>query len=443
MLKIGVGQIDITPEVGGWMDGMHRSHESTGIHDRLHARAVAFDDGQTKAIIVSCEIICLSNEMADNVRATAEKQTGVPSKNIFLACSHTHSGPATVGYFNPADMKYLETLSRKLPKVIKEAAKKLQPAKIGIGHGKEETVSHYRRLKTKDGKIVMNWEQFEPENIVAPAGEPDHEVGVMKIVAAEDEDKVLATVFHYTTHPNVMSGENFMISGDFPGLASVIVEKESGGSALFLNGAQGSSDIDGLKDRDWEGVDRTGKALAEAVLKTAEDIREFQDEVKIVTGVRHIEVPMRNVSDKEVGWAKKVLAESKGEAITLVDGVTDEFKAELIMELLPKRGQQMPLQLDGLAVGDMAFVSFPGELFTEIGQRIKEASPFKQTYIMGLTNGNKGYFPSTKAIAEGGYSVDTRRVDPPTEEIITEAAVDLLKELFGMIRKKNQLESDN
>jgi hypothetical protein len=176
-------------------------------------------------------------------------------------------------------------------------------------------------------------------------------------------------------------------------------------------------------------VERTGKALAKAVVETAKDIREFQDEVKIVTSVRQIEVPMRNVSDEEVAWAKKVLAESTGEVITLVDGVTDEFKAELIMELLGKRGQKMPLELGGLAIGDMAFIAFPGEMFTEIGQRIKGASPFKQTYIMGLTNGRKGYFPSTKAIAEGGYSVDTRRVDPPTEEIITEVAAGLLEEL--------------
>ena len=430
MLKIGVGQIDITPEVGGWMDGIPRAQGSTGIHDRLYARAVDFDDGQTKAVIVSCEIIGLSNEMADEVRATAEKQTGVPAKNIFLACSHTHSGPATIGYFSPADEKYVANLPKKLVKAIKEAVKKLQAVKIGTGCGQEKTVSHYRRLKTKEGKIVMNWEQFDPEIIVGPAGEPDHEVGVMKIVAAENENKVLGTVFHYTGHPNIMSGENFMISGDFSGRAAAIVEKESGAPALFINGAQGSSDIDGLKHRDWEGVQRAGKALAEEVLKTTKNIREFTDEVNIVIRARQIEVPMRNVSDEEVAWAKKVLAESTGETITLADGVPDEFKAKLIMELRPKRGQTMLVELGGLAIGDMAFISFPGELFTEIGQSIKKASPFKYTYIMGLTNGSNGYFPSTKSISEGGYAVDTRRVDPPTEEIITEAAVDLLGQLF-------------
>ena len=45
MLKVGLGQVDITPEAGGWMDAMHRLHGSSRIHDRLKARAVAFDIG--------------------------------------------------------------------------------------------------------------------------------------------------------------------------------------------------------------------------------------------------------------------------------------------------------------------------------------------------------------------------------------------------------------
>ena len=429
MLRIGLGQVDITPEVGGWMDGMHRAHGSTGVHDPLNARAVAFDDGKTKAVIVSCEIVAVGDELAEEVCSEAEKRTGIPADNIFLACSHTHSGPGTIGIIGPLDEKFLSGLGGKLLKAIEQAGRKMEPAKLGIGRGEEKTISHYRRLWNKQKQIIMNWDQVDPESIVGPAGEPDHEVGVMKIVSAEDDGKVLATIFHYTSHPNVMSGENFLISGDFPGLASRVIEEKSGGAALFLNGAQGSSDVDGLRDRDWSGVERTGKALAKVVLETADNIRELQAEVKIATGLRQIEVPMRNVSDEEVAWAKKVLAESTGEVVTLVDGVTDEFKAELIMELLGERGKKMRLKLGGLAIGEMAFVCFPGELFTEIGQNIKKASGFKQTYIMGLTNGIDGYFPSTKAISEGGYSVDTRSVDPPAEEIITEASVDLLKEL--------------
>ena len=47
MLKVGTGRVDITPEVGCWMDGLQREHGSERIHDRLSARALAFDDGKS------------------------------------------------------------------------------------------------------------------------------------------------------------------------------------------------------------------------------------------------------------------------------------------------------------------------------------------------------------------------------------------------------------
>ena len=434
MLRIGLARIDITPEVGGWMDGMPRAHGSTSIHDPLSARAVVFDDGASRAVVVSCEIADLTIETSGQIRKQAAEKIGIAYDNIFLVCTHTHSGPATLGFCNPPDEKYLAELPGKLLKVIEQAAERLVPVRVGIGKGKEETISYYRRLRTKNGKIVMNWEDVDPDSIVGPAGEPDHEVGVIKFVSAQNEREVLATIFHYTAHPNVLSGESFMISAEFPGLAARIIEEKLGGLALFINGAQGSSDIDGLKDRNWEGVERTGRALAEAVLETAKTITICSDDVKLAGGLRKVEVPYRNVCDEEIAWARKILAESSGQRITLADGVPDDFIAETIMELLPKRGQKLSLELGGLAIGEMAFVCFPGELFTEIGLAIKKRSPFKQTYIMGLTNGRHGYFPTSKAVAEGGYAVDTRRVDPPAEEIITEASVELLKEMAGKVR---------
>jgi hypothetical protein len=251
MLKVGLARTDITPEVGGWMDGMIRAHGSTSIHDPLNARAIVFDDGSTRTAIVSCEIVGLNNETASDIRKRASAKTGLPFENIFLSSMHNHSGPATVGYLNPVDHDYMAALPGKLVKVIEEAAASTVPAKIGIGTGQETTISYYRRLWTKDGTIVMNWEDVDPATIVGPAGEPDHEAGVMKVLSADDGNELLATIFHYTTHPNVLSGESFMISAEFPGLAARILEKEPGGLALFVNGAQGSSDVEGLRDRDW------------------------------------------------------------------------------------------------------------------------------------------------------------------------------------------------
>jgi hypothetical protein len=262
---VGAGKVDITPQGNVWMDGMIRTHESEGVHDPLFARVVVFvpDGDKSKgAVLVSCDVCAVDAPYIKELRKAASTKTGIPAENMIIAATHTHSGPALHGFFNPCAEDYRD--KELIPKVIQaicDAAKGLKPAAVGCGTGVEETISYYRRLWTKQKTILMNWEEYPADQIVGPAEDADNDVAVVKIVSADDPSSVIATIYNHAGHPNVMSGENFMISADYPGLSSKIVEDKFGGIAMFTNGAQGSVDIDGLKDRDWEGVDRTGTAL--------------------------------------------------------------------------------------------------------------------------------------------------------------------------------------
>jgi hypothetical protein len=62
--------------------------------------------------------------------------------------------------------------------------------------------------------------------------------------------------------------------------------------------------------------------------------------------------------------------------------------------------------------------------------KIKAASPFSRTYIIGLANGYVGYVPTRKAIGEGGYSEDVRRVDAGAEDAILSKSLELLKQVY-------------
>ena len=191
-----------------------------------------------------------------------------PPLTSIIAATHTHSGPSTLGILTPREDGYVQELTSQLIALIEDATRNLRPAELGVASGREDTISHYRRLLADDGHVVMNWEPYPPEQIVGPLGVADPEVGVVKVVAAGDPGdpakpgRVLAVLFNHTGHPNVLSGDNYLFSSDYPGLAARLLEEELGGVALFFNGALGSVDIDGLRDRDWEGLDRTGRALA-------------------------------------------------------------------------------------------------------------------------------------------------------------------------------------
>jgi len=430
-MKAGMAKIEITPSGPVWMDGMIRSHPSTGVHDPLFARALALsnDDSLNKCfVVVSVDVCTLKAGDCLKTREIASRRTGIPVDQIIIAATHTHSGPATFGHFNPREEGYVHDLVNKLAGVIQKAVDKMQPAAAGCVSGSEETISHYRRLLADDGHVVMNWEPWPAEHIIGPLGVIDPEVGVLKIASADHPETVIGVLFNHAGHPNVLSGDNYLISADYPGLAVKLVEQTSGGTALFVNGAQGTMDIDGLKDRDWEGLERVAKALAGCVSETAKTI--VPATAAVIRGSSaSYSIPRRKLTKEELAWADDILSRTGGAIQSLADGVGDDYKAKLYKTLHEKENQDIVVEQTCFAIDNCAFISFPGELFTEIGMRIKAESPFPQTYIIGLANGCIGYVPSRKAILEGGYAVDTRQVNASVEEIIVEQSLALLQKI--------------
>ena len=131
-----------------------------------------------------------------------------------------------------------------------------------------------------------------------------------------------------------------------------------------------------------------------------------------------------------MAWAEDFILQTGGNVQPLADGVGDELKALLLKRLYGVQDQPIPAEHICIAVDDTAFLSFPGELFTEIGMEIKGESPFARTYIIGLANGAVGYVPTRKAIVEGGYAVDVRRVDADTEDVILNQSLELLDQVY-------------
>ena len=142
-------------------------------------------------------------------------------------------------------------------------------------------------------------------------------------------------------------------------------------------------------------------------------------------------LPGRRITDAEWRWAQDVLAETGGQVAAVADGVGDDYKAAFYRELHDAGPRDLPLEQICLALGDSALLTFPGELYTEIGQHIKAHSPFQRTFIIGLANGYVGYVPTRKAIGEGGYAEDTRHVDEAAEQLVIEHSLALLHHLHG------------
>jgi neutral ceramidase len=149
-------------------------------------------------------------------------------------------------------------------------------------------------------------------------------------------------------------------------------------------------------------------------------------------------VPLQSYTEKELNWA----ARNEGDSLYNESRFLTRRRAVKIRSLhrMRQTGEAipptavsdpwtLPLQIQVFRIGDhTAIVGLPGELFSEIGIRIKEQSPFPVTLVVSLTNSHIAYVPTRRAFAEGGYEAINSRLSPDGGEILAETAIRLLSE---------------
>lgn len=93
-------------------------------------------------------------------------------------------------------------------------------------------------------------------------------------------------------------------------------------------------------------------------------------------------------------------------------------------------------ELQVLRIGRGGLASFPGEVFMELGLRIRKAFHDKPVMVAGYTNGSIGYIPTQEAFAEGGYeatSAQRVRVIPIAVDggdRLTDQVIGLMNDIF-------------
>ena len=98
----------------------------------------------------------------------------------------------------------------------------------------------------------------------------------------------------------------------------------------------------------------------------------------------------------------------------------------------------VPAEVQVFRLGAVWLVILPGEVFVEIGWRVRDAVaeaagvPAQRVVVAAYANGNVGYVPTAAAMPEGGYEVTTYRrgglpagYAPEAEEVLARTAADL------------------
>jgi neutral ceramidase len=409
----GTAKILITPVTPIPMSGYGgRNDPFKGVHDDLFARVVVFSDGVNKAVLITTDLIGISNSIWEETTKRITKETGIKKEFVLLSAVHNHSGPG-IKVYNDEDGSaevnaYVEELEKKIVKATNDAVNKLVPVSIGAGKG-ECKMNINRRAPDGNGEISLG------QNPYAPC---DHEVGVISV--DDKSGNPLAIIMNWPCHGVVLGPKNYLITGDWPGAASRYVEERSGGKLIapVIIGASGDINpiygphIDFENNSSYAyGKDAIGEDLGKESLRVVKDIQKFSSG-KIAALQRVISLPAK---EKEDG--KYLQPESK-------------------------KDDSLQVRLSAIKIGSIILTGVSGEVFNQISVKMRKQSPYAFTFMITHCNGSSGYLVSDDAypkpgvtgsqdkyVPTGGYEVSSTSVKTGAEKTIIENLLEMINEL--------------
>ena len=422
----GAAKKEIVPPFPTKMGGFSaRTEEFTGVDFPIYARALVFQHGDTELVIIATDLVGVSWNLVEGARESIEEATGIPGDHILISATHSHSGPSgwqdMSHYGEDFDEDLYNFLVERFTEATVEARDGLRPAVLAHGAGHLDEITNNRQ---------GNNDVIDPE------------VGVLKVQEPETRE-VIATLINFTGHPVILGSDNTLVSGEYPGYASKVVEEALGGVALFTQGACGEITMNRSGDP-YKEVRRLGRAVAGEVLRTAETA-EPEEISLLMSRFERIQVEPRDIPSVEE--AERQLEEAEARVEEAREAGEPEAYIESLEEKANKAGNTVYVAMlqehfDGeflaaaadssvhvMQVGPVVLVGIPGELFVEYGLEMKQrvrANKDRPMMLVGFANDYTGYLVTPRAWHTGGYEAGISRVAPESARMLTERAMTLV-----------------
>lgn len=368
----------------------------SGVRDPIHTRAIVLDDGSKKIALISVEVIGLLSDFTSKVREKLSAY-GFPTKNVYIFSTHTHAGPDTMGLWGPLigisgiNKKYMFFLMDKIIEAVLEAENNLRECNIYYSiNDLPNLVENYREEKEINSHL--------------------------KLLKFKSDAELIATLWTYSAQPEITTRENTLISGDYPGLVSQMIENEYGGISLFALGLCGAqSPI--YCEMGYEQI----KKFAEEIFANIQTIYEKEELVElspIEIRSREIEIPLEN-GDFELLFKLGIF--------------NRDYKNGMVKTTISK-----------VRIGNLDFINIPGEPFPSLFSKIIESRKENKIIFISHSNDSIGYFiPIGKYNLKPQVWVDNiengKFIGHETESVGSKAGEIVRKTVRDLFRYKNIL----
>lgn len=433
---------DITPAgavpMAGFGDNLRRLSE--GVLDPICGTCVALtdEDGET-ALLFSVDFIYATTKMTQGLRERVCKLTGVPEDHIMLCATHTHSGPSVSNTEQISVQHYNDFVEAMLTEAAIAALADRAPAQVYVGRGYTEKLNFVRHYKLSDGTYGGdNFGNFKDNPVVDHASPVDNEMQLIRLARAGKPDILL---MNWQGHAKMSGtadtpfGRQYRkwLSADYIGYIRKHLEAATGGNVIYFTGASGNVNVHSYirEETPVYTPDSMGMLLSKCAQQVLQDMKPVQAG-KLSFRRRLPQFPVDHSDDPLLDKAKEVWAmwEKDIPACKRLARQEGFNSAYTCMHIISRSKQQesRPMELNTIALGDIAFATAPYEMFCTNGEAIKDGSPFEMTFICTCSNASHNYLASDFAFTHGCYEVDSRLYARGTAEKLVEHYLEMLKE---------------
>ena len=314
------------------------------------AQSGAQGESSGPLVWVAFDLLGLGDKTVKAIRDEAARRLGLSGAVILTSCTHTHSAPDLIGMWGGVPGAYREYVVTQAVAAIARALESLAPAELYAG---QADMSHANRNR-------RGWNRTDPKLTV--------------LQLRKENGAAVATLANFAAHPVIVGPENRLAASDFAGPFVRAVEADTGGVALFVQGAQGDvSPVQPDLPDDFERAARYGELLARGVpqaLKAAwrvgPGIRARCHSVRAA-----VEAPELERAFRDGRVAPGYSVEADGEAVRV----------------------EMEVWRLSLGTGreTVEIACVPGEPTTRLGERLRAAMPGRVNLVFGLAPALYGY----------------------------------------------------
>ena len=388
-MRIGVGQVDITPLPGGELCGFAaRTQPSQGVLDPLFAKAIYLTDAGRRLLWVHCDLIGFDASIVTAFRRWVLSQLGLTNAEVMLSATHTHSGPGTIHLEEAGayDATYVEFLQERLHSAAKLAVMRTEECS----------------LVTADGHLDLAVDRRKK-----PSSHTDPRVGGVGFRRADGT--FIAAILNYAIHPVALGPSNRAVSADLMGRAADSLSERLPGNPLVLatNGACGNLDPPAL-DVSARQLAVWGPQIADAVAPSLVAAPAVAG-ATFSTATRLTPLPLE-VLDPVALSALTESALNRGPSTGAwrlkYRGVVEHWRDALLAAWHGgKTLHHREAELFAINLGGVAFLGINAEVFSRFAEWVRHTAG-RPIYVVSYANGDMGYLPTREAYLEGGYEVE-------------------------------------